>query len=198
MHRIVLGLVLLAGTARADDVFVAAPGRAVSLGFVAHASHLGATGEGDTGADLEAALGDGRTQYFGEVSLASATIEQMQGPSSGETGHAGRAGVGVRWLARQFQPVRGGGVEMFLEAVTGIERYWWSDGGRLTRPDLGVGIGLQMRAWEFHGLTMRLGSRIVFAPTDRESSFVICRGTGCPTGASTSIAGFTTGVVVAW
>lgn len=199
VHRIAICLLLVAGTARAEgDDFVAAPGHAVSLGAVAHASRLGAASESGMGGDLEGALGSDRTQYFGELALAHATIDAMTGTSAGASGYLGRAGFGVRWLARQFQPERGGGIELFVEAVTGVERYWWVDGGRLTRPDLGVGIGMQMRAWKFHGLTLRLGSRVMFAPTDRESSLVICRGTGCPMGASTSVAGFTTGMVIAW
>ena len=197
VHRIALGILLLSATAWAegdDDGFVPAPSHSLAIGGIGHASHLGSSQEGGMGGDFEAALGTGRSQVFGELTVASASLDSM--PS--EHGTFGRAGTGVRWLARQFQPDRGGGVEMYLEAVAGVERYWWQDGGRMTRPDLGVGVGMQMRAWGFHGLTMRLGSRLLFAPTDRESSLVACRGTGCPVGTSTSIAGFMTGIAIAW
>jgi hypothetical protein len=194
VHRIALGLILFAATAHADDEFVGAPGHALGLAFAGHASHIGATNEGGMGANLEGALGLDRTQYFAEVMLASATLDGMPDVN----GYFGRAGVGARWLARQFQPERGGGIEMFLEAVTGVERYWWRDGGTLTRPDLGLGVGVQLRAWQVHGATLRIGSRVMFAPTDRESSLVACRGTGCPAGTATSVAGFVTTVGVAW
>jgi hypothetical protein len=197
VHRIVLCSILVSATAWAGesgDDFVGAPSRSIALGFVGHDSHLGALSEGGMGADLEAALGSDRAQYFGELTMTSASVDTMPNVD----GYFGRAGVGVRWLARQFQPERGGGFELVMEAVGGVERYWWKDGGRMTRPDLGLGIGLQMRAWKFHGLTMRLVSRVMFAPTDRESSLVACRGSGCPMGTSTSIAGFMTGMVFAW
>jgi hypothetical protein len=204
VHRIALCLALLTATARAqeladgDEGFVGAPGRAISIGMVGHAHHLGGVDEGGVGADIEYALGSDRTQYFAELTWSSEKIAAMQGASSGATGTSGRGGVGVRWLARQFQLDHGGGMELFLEAVTGVERIWWEDGGRLTRPDLGLGVGLQGRAWAFHGFTVRLGSRVMFAPTDRDSSLIACRGTGCPMGTSTSIAGFMTGIVFGW
>lgn len=198
MHRIALCLILATATARAeggeDDGFVPAPGRSLALGGVGHASHLGSSQEGGMGADLEAALGTGRTQVFGELTVASSELDTM--PS--EKGTFGRAGAGVRWLARQFQPEPGGAIELYLEAVTGVERYWWQDGGQLTRPDLGAGIGMQMRAWQFHGLTIRIGARVVFTPTDRDAALVSCRGSGCPMGTSTSVAGLVAGLGVAW
>jgi len=194
VHRIALCLILVSATARADDEFVGAPGKSLGLAFAGHASHIGATSEGGMGANVEGALGLDRTQYFVEAMLASASLEAMPDVN----GYFGRAGVGARWLARQFQLDHSGGIEMFLEAVSGIERYWWRDGGRLTRPDLGVGVGMQIRGWRFHGATIRLGSRVMFAPTDRESSLVACHGTGCPAGTATSVAGFVTTLGFAW
>lgn len=199
VHRIALCLVLLAATARADDgddgPFVAAPGHAFAVGVMGRASHLGGVDEGGAAGNLEFALGSGRFQYFAEALLGAANLEMPAAPA----GYIARGGVGVRWLARQFQPdSSGGGAELYLEAITGVERYWWQDGGRLTRPDLGVGVGMQMRAWGFHGVTVRLGSRIVFAPTDRDAALVACRGTGCPIGTSTGVAGLMAGLMVGW
>ncbi len=145
------------------------------------------------GPGLELALGSGRWQYFGELALAHVDTETTMA-----SGWMGRGGLGVRWIARQFQPEPGGAVELFLEAVTGVERYWWQDGGQLTRPDLGAGVGMQVRVWALHGLTLRLDTRVVFTPSDRDAALVACRGGGCPAGTSTSVAGFVGGLGVGW
>ena len=192
MGRIALLLPLVAGSARAD-AFEPAPGRAAWLGLVGHATRIGGEVDGGMGPGLELALGSGRWQYFGEATLARVDIDTTMA-----TGWQGRGGLGVRWIARQFQPEPGGGVELFLEAVTGVERYWWHDGGQLTRPDLGAGFGMQVRAWSLHGLTLRLAMRVVFTPTDRDASLISCRGSGCPVGTSTSVAGLGGGLGVAW
>lgn len=149
---------------------------------------------------LELALGSGRWQYFleGALSHTDAGSTMAGAPEYDAHGWTGRGGAGVRWLARQFVPDPDGAVELYLEAFTGIERYWWQDGGELTRPDLGAGIGMQVRAWSFHGLTMRLGMRVVFTPTDRDTALVSCRGSGCPVGTSTSVAGLVAHLGVAW
>jgi len=190
--RMALVLLFAAGTAHAD-VFEPAPGRAVELGVVGHASHIGGDVEGGMGPGLELALGSGRWQYFGE-----AMLEHAETDTTMATGWMGRGGLGVRWLARQFQPEPGGGVELFLEASTGVERYWWQGGGQLTRADFAAGAGMQVRAWSLHGLTLRLGMRVVFTPTDRDAALVACRGSGCPVGTSTSVAGLAGGLGVAW
>jgi hypothetical protein len=193
---------LLAGTAHADEdtPFHTAPGRALGLGVLGHASHIGGDVEGGFGPSVEYALGSGRWQYFGDLTAAhvDAGSSMAGAPEVDASGWMGRAGIGVRWLARQFVPEPGGAIELYLEAVTGVERYWWQDGGRLTRPDLGAGIGMQIRAWELRGLTMRIGMRVVFTPTDRDAALVACRGSGCPMGTSTSVAGLEGGLGFAW
>jgi len=200
VHRIVLGLTLVSATAHAEVYeedpaeFHAAPGAGLAVGFFDHDSQVGGIHESGVGADAEAALGHGRTQFFAELTVMSAKLETMDGPR----GTFGRAGAGVRWLARQFTPEREVGLELFLEAVTGVERYWWNGGGQLTRPDLGVGVGTQVRIWEIHNLTIRLTGRVLFAPTDPGSSLIACRGAGCPVGTGGSTAGFMSGVVIGW
>lgn len=201
MRRIALALLLVASAAHAeDDPFHAAPARAIGLAFVAHVTHIGGQVESGTGADLELALGSGRWQYFAEGSLShvDAGSTMAGAPEYDAHGWMGRGGVGVRWLARQFVFDPGGAAELYLEAVTGVEQYRWEDGGELTRPDLGAGIGMQMRAWALRGATLRLGARVVFTPTDRTASLVACRGSGCPIGTSTSVAGLVVGLGVAW
>lgn len=196
MHRIALCLTLVSATAFAegDEEFKNAPGKALAVGFFDHDSEVGGMHESGIGADVEGALGHDRTQFFAELTVMSAKIETMDGPR----GTFGRGGAGVRWLARQFQPERDLGVELFLEAVTGVERYWWNGGGQLTRPDLGIGVGTQVRIWEVHNLTVRMTARVMFAPTDPSSSLIACRGNGCPVGTSGSVAGFASGVVIGW
>jgi hypothetical protein len=200
--RIALGLTLVSAPAFAEVYeeeeaqFHEAPGMGLAVGFFSHDSEVGGTRASGVGAGVEGALGHGRTQFFAELSVMSAKLETMNAP--GPRGTFGRTGAGVRWLARQFQPEREFGVELFLEAVAGVERYWWDGGGQLTRPDLGIGVGTQTRIWEFHNLTIRLEGRVLFAPTDPGSSLIACRGTGCPVGTSGSSAGFTGGIVIGW
>ncbi len=201
MRRIALGLLLVASAARADDdPFHAVPSHSLAAAFVAHTSQIGSDVEGGEGAGVECALGSGRWQYFAEGSLdhTDAGSTMAGAPEYDAHGWRGRGGVGVRWIARQFVPEPGGAMELYLEAVTGVERYWWQDGGELTRPDLGAGIGMQIRAWAFHGLALRLGARVVFPPTDRGGPLVACRGSGCPMGTSTSPAGLGLTLGVAW
>lgn len=197
VHRIGLALVLVSATAFAegDERFEPAPGMAVAVGFAVQDSQIGALHESGLGVDAEGALGTGRTQFFGELSALSAAIDV---PMNGPRGTFGRGGVGVRWLARQFQPEREFGFELYLEAVAGVERFWWDGGGQLTRPDLGIGIGWQLRSWELHNVTMRTGMRVMFAPTDPGSSLVACRGSGCPTGMNGSVAGIMGGLSIGW
>jgi hypothetical protein len=194
-------MLLLAGAAHADDdAFHATPAHAVGVAFVLHVSNIGGEVESGPGAGLELALGSGRWQYFAEGMMAHADLgSTMAGaPEYDAHGWMGRGGIGVRWLARQMVPDPGGAVELYLEAVTGLERYWWHSGGELTRPDLGAGIGMQIRAWQLRGFTLRIGTRVMFAPTDREAVLVACRGSGCPVTTGASVAGLAVNVGVAW
>src|SRR5258706_9482331 len=114
-------------------------------------------------------------------------------------GWMGRGGLGVRWLAREFEPDPSLGIELSLEALAGLEKFWWHDGSRMSRPDVGIGTGTQFRAYDWHAFTFRIDVRLMFTPSDRDGLWVSCRGTTCPpSGQHTSSTGFMTGIGVAW
>jgi hypothetical protein len=191
-------------TARADEdddedgELVAFPKRSIGLSGVGHGSYIGAISESGFGVGLELALGRGRWQYFGESTLASTGysswttgIDEMV-----VTGKMLHGGAGVRWLARQFRPDSGGGFELFLVSALGMQRFYFNDGGRLTRPELALGTGFQVRLYKRPRLAIRVDIRVVFTPGDREGTLVACRGRcDMDAGAST---GFTTSFGVAW
>jgi len=181
------------GVARADDddedgEFVPVPKRSVALSIGGHGTRIGGHSESGFGPSLELALGTGRWQYFGEGGFASTTVTTPI-PIGGRMAHAG---VGARWIARQFRPDSGGGVELYLLSRLGLQRFYLADGGRVGRPELAIGFGLQGRLYKRPRLAFRLDFRILLAPTDRES--LACRG-DCMTTTST---GFSTGVGFAW
>jgi hypothetical protein len=146
--------------------------------MLAHAGNLDGVRASSVGGDLEVALSDHRWQYFAELGGGRAHLGDDIG------GLSGRAGIGVRWIARSARLEREGAIEMTLEAFTGVERYWWDTGAQRTRPDLGAGVGWQLR-W-FHHITLRSTARVVFAPSDRD--LAVCRGE-CPARMSTTNAG---------
>jgi hypothetical protein len=166
---------------------------------MAHGTRIGGMTEGGFGPGLEFALGRGRVQYVAEASLATAGFESWHADASDQRidGWQGRAGIDVRWLARSFELDSSGAVEMYMEATTGLERYWWHGGGRLTRPDFGAGAGLDVRAFKRPHLTVRFDFRVMFTPSDTDSALVACRGT-CPATMGMSTAGLLGGMGVSW
>lgn len=191
-------LTCVASVAHADDgeeEVVPMPRHAATLAIAGYSGKLSGLSEGGWGPNLELALGHRRWQYFVELGAAKVSI----GPEGHETdGSQVRGGVGVRWLARSFEIDRFGAVEMHLEAITGLEKFWWDDGNRLVRPDLGVGVGYQLRHFGKHDkLAFRLSARVMFAPADRTAATALCRGT-CTMPASTSNAGLGAVFGVQW
>jgi hypothetical protein len=185
-------------SALADAGFVAMPARSVAVGMQVHGSRIAGRSEGGVGPLLELAVGRARWQYLVEASVASAALTDHDAALMTDRqidGRMARAAGGVRWLARQFAPASGGGVELFLAGMLGMHRYYFNDGGRLTRPEAALGVGMQGRAYNRSRLAFRLDARVVFTPSDREAQLVSCRDTCMAGGAST---GFMTGVVLAW
>lgn len=163
------------------------PTAAVGLAWTGFAVPVAGEQTSGGGAILDAALGRRRWQGFAELGVIRL---------HDHLGELGRGGLGVRWLARQWVPQAGGAVEMFLSSGAGLERYWWRDGSRALRPDVFAGVGLQLRALAFHGLTFRYELRVVFAPTEQPQAMVACRGDCAMPGASSS--GFEVRVGLAW
>jgi hypothetical protein len=166
-------LVAASGVARADDdtdddddgEFVAVPKRSVALSFVGHGTRIDGHSEGGVGAALELALGRGRWQYFLEGVLATSSISDPNGDVM-LSGRTANAGLGARWIARQFRPDRGGGIELFLLSRLGVQRFYFEDGSRVGRPELAVGFGIQGRVYKRPRIAFRLDTRVLFTPSD--------------------------------
>jgi len=181
-----------------DDGFKPLPRRSVGFGFQGHGTRIGGRSEGGFGPTLEVALGRDRWQYFAEASIASTGMNDWTTPAveTRVNGRLVRGGVGLRWIARQFAPDESGGVELFLLSALGAQRFYFEDGGRLSRPEIALGFGIQGRVFSGPRIAFRFDVRAVFTPNSRESALVACRG-DCvmETGSST---GFLTGIVLAW
>ena len=186
--------------------FLPVGGRLLALGFEGHAGRIGGVSEAGYGGYLELALGAGRWQPFVEGALATTGVNSWTMPAADTRVDGGmmRGGLGLRWIAAQFVPDSSAAIELVFDTFAGIERYSWHDGGRLRRPDLGVGVATQVRiARPFH-LTFRLGMRIMFAPSDRDGLWVSCRSSspdsGCdgPPAQQTSSTGFLSQIGFAW
>ena len=146
------------------------------------------------GAGIEAALGHRRWQGFVEAGAARVTLGPVE---HGVDGARIDAGIGVRWLARATPLDAKTTIEMLLEAAFGAQQFSWDRGGQLRRPDVALGVGWQLRHLARPALSARMIVRVMFAPTDREAAMAICRG-GCPAPASSSSAGISVGLGVAW
>jgi hypothetical protein len=170
--------------------------RSITVGVGGHNGKLAGLDENGWGPNLELAIGRPRWQYFAEGGVARVKL----GPVGDRTpGFKWRGGVGVRWLARSFELGDRGSIDMQLEAFTGVSRFQFEDLPRFTRPDLGFGVGYQVRG--FFGderrkqAGLRVTMRVYFAPTSdvlEEIKMIACRGT-CPTTAGTSNSGLMAG-----
>ncbi|HSD86646.1 MAG TPA: hypothetical protein VLB44_04000 [Kofleriaceae bacterium] len=201
---VLAALAVAGGVAHADDTddedgaFVGLPKRSMGLGFIGHGTRIGGHSEGGFGPSLEFAIGRDRWQYVGEALLSSTSMSQwttgaVDMDTSGKMVHAA---AGVRWLARQFRIDNDGGLELFLLSMLGFQRFYFDDGGRLSRPELAIGWGFQVRMYKRPRLAFHLDARIVFTPNDAESTLVACRGScSMEEGAST---GFMTGFGLSW
>jgi hypothetical protein len=171
-----------------DDVKVRGfPSTSVTLGMTMHGGRLAGIQEGSFGPSLEFALGRSRWQYFVEGSAELARL----GPEDNRIeGKRLRAGIGIRYLARSFELGRQGAVDMHLEGFSGVSRYDLDGMDRMTRPDLGLGVGYLIRV--FHGderskqAGFRISARVVFSPTDRDTVLAACRGTCTMTESNTN------------
>jgi len=165
--RLVPLLLLLATTVAhaddEDDAFQPVPKRSVAIAVLGHATHIGDRAEGGIGPALELGLGRGRWMYFVEGALASVSVGDAQMPMQ-LNGRMLHGGIGVRWLARQLRDSnKVGGLELFLQSIAGVQRFYFNDGTRLLRPELAVGFGMQARAFRRPRLAVRFDLRALVA-----------------------------------
>jgi hypothetical protein len=190
-------VICTAGTAAAEGSFTPWPRWAPEVGFGAHVSQIGARSEGGVDGVVALAYGTGRLQLFGEATLGTAGFDNTATTPALQMSIDGSRtwlGGGVRWLARQVALDHELLVEMALHAESGVERYAFGDGSVLIRPDVAIGVGVDLRTPKLHQLTSRIEVRIVFARND--SAAIACRGT-CDERASTT-PGMDMGITFAW
>ncbi len=173
------------------------PRTSMGFGFQGHGSRIGSRYEGGFGPTIEFAVGRGAWQYVAEASVATSGMDAWGTPALEEQdGRLVRGSLGLRWVARQFSPSRAVGIELLLLSALGAQRFAFDDNARLTRPEVSLGFGMQIRRFEKPRLTFRLDARAVFTPNDRKSSLVACRG-NCMAEAGAST-GFLSGITLAW
>lgn len=153
--------------------------RSVAVGIMGHAGrYLGQT-EGGWGPYLQLAAGSGRWQYFAELAANRLTSGKDEAE---RLGMFVRGGAGVRWLARSFMFDRRGSIDMNLEAFAGLGQLAFEHGEKVMRPDLGVGVGYQVRKLTSWKLSFNVTARAYFAPHDHSAApMIACRGTTCST-----------------
>lgn len=163
---------LTTGVARADNTiddedgdFVPLPKRNIGLSLSGHGTRIHGQSESGVGPSLELALGNDRWQYIAEGGFATSN-RTMPGTENTIGGRMLRGALGVRWLARQFRPDSGGGIELFLLSLAGAQRYYLDDGMRLTRAELALGFGMQARIYKRPHLTFRIDARVLLTPND--------------------------------
>jgi len=166
--RLVAGIMMLAvlsRTAAADDEEARVhPVRPLTTGlyFTGLGGAIDGVSTGGMGPTVELALGAGRTQVFVEGGVAW----MQYGSLESREGFMVRGGVGARWIARSFELGDEAAVEMTLDGLVGADKIWWEHGGRLVRPELGLGVGLQMRKFHAPHVHLRFIVRVLFTPTD--------------------------------
>lgn len=180
-----------------DGAFVALPAYSVAIMLAGHGTRIGGHSETGFGPSLELALGGGRWQYFIEGGIATSGMNAW---TTGALqmyvdGHMTHGGIGARWLARQFRPNSRHGVELYLVSRAGLERFELET-TRLTRAELAVGFGLQVRMFKRPRLAIRLDARVLYTPSDPDDALVACSG-NCAAEAGSST-GFATGLGFAW
>ncbi len=185
-------LCALAGSAAADDdedgpELPPVPDRGIGFGVIAHSGMLGGIEESDVGPTIELALGKSRTQYYVDTSVTAAKLGRGDAAIDGSTM---RGGAGLRWLARSFELGSNGAIDLHLEGFAGAARVKFEGMKRIWRPELGVGIGYQLRGyWKQNKrhVAFRVSARLYFAPVERDVAMEACR--GCETRGGTNNSG---------
>jgi hypothetical protein len=140
------------------------PAWSIGLAFTGHGGAIAGVPHSGLGPTVDVALGAGRTQYFVEggpqwISFGTAMPYHR--------GFMLRGALGARYIARSFEiGYREGAVEMLLEGTAGAQKIWIEDGDERARPELGIGVGLQLRKYRRPQLAIRMSIRLVFTPGD--------------------------------
>jgi hypothetical protein len=142
------------------------------------------------GLHLDAGLRLDRFYFFGEYDFLSVGEDSTPANPTPTRGQMHRFGGNIRYSFAAISghdggPVRG---DFWAQLGAGRQHIRWLDGGRLTRPDLAIGLGAQATFQvgahrpRFIGLYMALQARISEAPV-RKHDMSICAGPcDAPTG----------------
>ena len=175
---IALAVVTTTGVARADDeddddvddedaTFVANKRFSIGVSVGGHSTRVADKSESGFGTALELALGRDRWQYFIEGGIATSHVMPAANATTTIDGNLKHAGLGARWIARQFRPGSDGGIEMFLVSRVGMEWISLDDNKMSTRrPELAFGFGLQGRIYGRPRLAFRLEARVLATPNE--------------------------------
>lgn len=173
---VLLAAVATTSVARADDDDDDEDGdfsgfRTLSAGVSMpyHTTRIDGHAESGVGPAFELALGRYRWQYLVEGSFATSRVDtpMMTAPGAQSRGSLARGGVGARWLARQFRPASSGAFELCLLSMLGIQHFSFDD-RQLTRPELALGVDMQVRALRRRRLTVRFDARVLYTPGERD------------------------------
>lgn len=134
-----------------------------------HTTRIDGRAESGVGPAVELALGRYRWQYLVEGSLATSGVDTptMTAPAARSRGSLARGAVGARWLARQFRPASSGAFELCLLSMLGVQHFSF-DERQLTRPELALGVDMQVRALRRRRLTVRFDARVLYTPGERD------------------------------
>jgi len=195
-----MAIVICTAGAAAADPLVPNGHLVLAAGVGSHVSRVATRTEGGVDGLVQLGFASGRWQIFVEGKAGTTGIGNTATTPALEMAIDGsrlRGGAEVRWLARQFTPEPDCLIEMSLAATVGIERYAFEDHTRIVRPDLGVGVGWDIRAAKVHDLTTRMEVLLLFTPDER-TGLVACRGATCDAGGSNLSGGFEFGFVFGW
>ncbi|HVV87763.1 MAG TPA: hypothetical protein VHE35_32210, partial [Kofleriaceae bacterium] len=117
------------------------------------------------------------------TAAAGATTTTPPAGTAGTDGFDVRLGFGARRVLRAVEPDSSAAIELYVEGGGGVTRTWWNGGGTLTRPDLSVGAGWQIRGFQAPLLAIRLAVKVIVQPPiDDAATASLCHGTCPPAG----------------
>ena len=170
MRPVILVLLLLHGTASADDGWCGTKFAELDLGagLFAQATRYANQPNSNVGAAVELTIDLDRWQYFAELAMASVRLGENADQFAGTMY---RAGIGVRHIARRFSMPRLD-FELGFEALAVIQDIDWKTGEGEARPEFDVGF-----SWNFvffRKVGFRTSVRAFFTPAP--ASEAACRG----------------------
>jgi hypothetical protein len=155
-------------------VALGAPAHAdVGASLLIHGSNYSGLSEVGVGVMMEAARRRGRLEYFGDlgVSVVSANRDSVALGAGVGTSLLG----GLRVIARSYTADEAT-FELAIDLFAGVQHLQLA-ADHVTRPQLGAGLGWQMRYHEKK--TMRVMTRLYAAPRLDDRDEPVCRG-ACP------------------